>query len=492
MFEDNKYTGKDIKSIREEIIEFIKGGNEDWTDFNMSSIQLQFTEIVAGVADMLCYYLDNQALETFLMSARQSKNINGILTTMNYKIERIGTARGEVEITRNVHEAGMRGDDGVFEEGRFLIPKFTIIDSTDPNVPKYVTIEEKSMSSNENKIIVPIVQGKKIEVNIPIDVIKESYKIYLTERLVPLDYVEIVDEGWERVEDAFIEIKGGKKYSVHADSKDMVYILFTFDWTRYLSTEEGAVMKIRYIESLGADGKVDSYQLNRIASPVIDLDTEEEDFGRLGVTNSSATYGAFSKVNLNRQKANARNYLKVYDRIILLEDLEVMVRKETWIKDCVCFDWRRNIRVVPFPHQMKAWVVTVDGVDVQGELLKELTNKLQKLTVCMTEIEVKSAEFVNFTTRVGISVTGNNDTVRENVRSKVEKKLNERYSMKSYLNDDENSKLKFGMELRVSMFESEIYQMSSAINNVELDFNEDIQLTETQFLNVANIEVYLI
>lgn len=492
MFEDNRYVGKDIKAIREEIIEFIKEANKDWTDFNMSSIQLQYTEILAGVADMLCYYLDNQALETFLSTARQAKNIKSHLATLNYKVEPIGAAQGEVTFTRGIHEVDNDGNIVNYEEGRYLIPRFTKIKTSYDYGPQYVTLEERMMNDDINEVTVPVAQGRVVEMSVPQSSIKDSFKLYLTERPVPLKYVEICDESWEKVDDAFTEIEGGKKYSVHTDSKDMVYILFTHDWTRYLSDEKGATLSVRFIETDGEEGRVDPYELTQIKTPIKNIDTGEESTTLLTVINKEKTYGAFDKVNLNKQKANARNYLKTYDRIILLEDLETMVRKEPWIKDCVVYDWRKNDNIVRYPHQMKAWIITVDGIDVSGKQLKDLTDRLQRLTVPMTSVEILAAELVPLEFKIGIKLIGNNETIKENIRAKVEKTMNERYSFKSYLEDEDKSKLTFGMEIDPRRIEFEIAQLNSAIQDVYVELSETVKVSEVQFLNISKIKVYLI
>lgn len=478
---DKKYVSKDIEDIREEIIEYIKEYNPDWTDFNMSSIQMQYTDICAGVADMLLFYMDNQALECFLKSARQKKNVKSIMSSLGYSYESIGPALGVVRFDRVKHE------DDSYEEGSIFIPEGTTVYADDKDVADYVTLEDAYMYEGTNSIDVNIVQGYLRKLVYSESLVRESYKLYLTESPVPLKYVKILNEGWEKVDDAYLETSGGKKYSVHLDSKDMVYIMFTYNWRNYLSEGDDKSLEIQILETLGSTGKIDAYRLGKVEKgKVVYVGTEEEASGVVNVSNPKGTYGAFDEVSLNRQKANAQNWLKTYNRIILREDFDTMVRKEPWVIDCEVYDWRRNDTVVGTPHLMKAFVTTVDGVNVDASMLTELTQRLQKVTVPMTTVVVQSADFVSIDLEVRIKLIGSTST--ETVRNLVYNRLVEEYSYEEYVKGNEKTALRFQMTLNPVILSNEILRMSEAITKVELSLKDSLVLSETQFLN-ANISV---
>lgn len=476
MFDDKKYTSKDIQDMRDEIIEYIKEYNPDWTDFNWSSIQLAYTEICAGVADMLLYYLDNQALECFLSSARQEKNIRGILSTVGYEFDSIGSATGTVTFERKKHE------DEEYEEGEVYIPVFTAISSKAGDVPEFVTAEDAYMYNEDITKDVSVIQGVMRILEYPEPTVKDSYKLYLTESAVPLEYVEIINEGWERVEDAFVEVEGGKKYSVHVDSKGMVYILFTFDWKKYLSDDRSQKLQVRLLESVGSAGNIEENKLDKIEEDKVKyIGTDEDGSSILKVYNSKGMNGGFDTPDLGRQKANAKNWLKTYDRIILRDDYETMLKKESWIRDCQVYDWRRNDAIVRYPHIMKAFVVTDWAEGTDPGTLRVLKSKLQDKTVAMTMLELELVDYVDLDIVVTLKLKGT--TGLEEVRSLVERKLHERYSYEGYLSNAETSALGWQATFDPVIVRNEVIRMSESIIDAELNIAEPITLSETQFFN---------
>lgn len=488
MFGDKSYTGKDITAIREEIIEFIKQNNEDWQDFNESSIQMQYTEMLAGVADMLCYYLDSQALETFLTTARQKKNINSILRMINYNYDVIGSSKGSVTFSRIAHEEDQSTGEPTYLKERYYIPKYLKLWTKD-NI-NFLTTEAVSIPENDLSIVVPIAQGDLIKKLIPVETAAESFKLQVSSGPVPLEYVEIQNEGYQKVDDAFILTKGGPYYSVHYDSYDNVYILFTYDWKKYLP--ESGNLLITYINTLGADGNVQKDQIVNYESGIVGIDDDPSGIIDLSVTNPLATYGGFSEVDIKIHQANAQNWLRTHDTIVLLSDFETMVRKESWVLDCACFDWRKDDTIVQYPYQLKAWIVSPEGPDLAEEEMTQLADKLQKKTVIMNKVFINNADFYELPISVYIKIEGSNATIKESIRQKVESKVKSWYSWRSFISNDSNSKLKFGLTIGYNKLCYDIAALASAIVDVKLSFEDDITLSKTQFLYCPTVKVELI
>lgn len=496
MFGDLSYTGKDIVSIREEIMNYIKEHDPNWTDYNESSLQLQYVDIVSGVVDLMCYYLDNQALENYLSTARQEKNIKNIMRTINYPVKSIGPALGKITVQRSEQEVGTYGDDTI------VIPKSTVVYcGSDSTKPKYLTTEETIFHSYDIIKNIPVVQGELKTVTVPNTTVKQSYKLYITDKEVPIDYVNILNVSgetqWIKCEDAFKEIEGGPKYSAHIDSKGRCYILFTFNWKDYVSSEESSVMTIQYIETLGRAGIVDSYTLDTFGPGIYDLTTSETTNYYFKIWNPEPTYGAFDKIDLNKQKANALNWLQTYDRLVTLKDFDTLLRTEPWILDCYVADWRTNGKLVQYPHEARAWIVPVDGditpdeSEAVAERYAELESKIQDKTVIMTSVHIHPAEFRKENWDFVISITGTSDTEKERIRTSLETLLRSRYLLSEYCAGNDQSLLKFNMEIRTSTLEAAIYNFSDTITSIQLPFDEDFRLAENEFLDVQSLTVTL-
>ena len=71
-----KYTSRDFNSIRNDLIQYAKRYYPDsYKDFNDASFGSMMVDSVAYIGDMLSFYLDYQANESFLTTANEYNNI---------------------------------------------------------------------------------------------------------------------------------------------------------------------------------------------------------------------------------------------------------------------------------------------------------------------------------------------------------------------------------------------------------------------------------
>jgi len=80
------YLNRDFNSLRERLIEFSKTYFPDtYNDFTPSSTGMLFMEMAAYVGDIMSFYIDNQAQETFIQYARQTNNLYELAYLLGYK-----------------------------------------------------------------------------------------------------------------------------------------------------------------------------------------------------------------------------------------------------------------------------------------------------------------------------------------------------------------------------------------------------------------------
>lgn len=475
MIENKRYVNRDVEAIRKELYDYIREQTSAWNDFNVDTFESHMIDLVAGVADMISYYIDYSISETKLMSAKQDKNIRGILDTMNYSLETVGSAKGKIIVSKIITQL----QD--YFDGEIDIPKWTSVQGNDETI-NYLTTERCRFLPSENEREIPIIQGNRVVREISVATLKKSYKYYLTEGKVPIDWVFIDDESWEKVEDAFLEIKGGKKYSVHRDSRDRIYIMFTYDWKRYLPASDDEKIRIGYVKTLGTGGLVNPWYLDRFVGDLRAGDGEPLDH-YVSIHNPERTYGAFDSVDLNLHKANAKRNFRTMDKIISRDDFEAKIREKPWVQDCTVYCWRRDITIVSEPHKMVAWVVTTDGVDTNQTILDELRSELMKQTVEMTDLEIRCAEYVEIPIIMEICVKGNND-YRASIRDKVEQAVRKAYSVKN---------LVFGQVIAADDIEDVATRVSSSVRFPDvISISEPISLGPTQFPYISTIDVRLV
>src|SRR4030042_4362431 len=78
---------KDYDSLRRELLARVPQLTDRWTDFNASDLGVVLLELFCGIGDMLAYYLDAQAAEAFLPTARQGQNVINLCKLIGYRLD---------------------------------------------------------------------------------------------------------------------------------------------------------------------------------------------------------------------------------------------------------------------------------------------------------------------------------------------------------------------------------------------------------------------
>tara|TARA_R110000824_G_scaffold207590_2_gene393076 strand:+ start:1656 stop:3452 length:1797 start_codon:yes stop_codon:yes gene_type:complete len=92
-----KYTSRDFETIRNDLVDYAKRYYPDtFKDFSEASFGSLMLDTVAYVGDMLSFYVDYQANESFLDTATERDNIIRIAKEHGYKYQGAATTVGEV------------------------------------------------------------------------------------------------------------------------------------------------------------------------------------------------------------------------------------------------------------------------------------------------------------------------------------------------------------------------------------------------------------
>ena len=76
---------KDFQQLKQVLTEYIKNNYQNYTDFGPSSPGSMFTDLSAYVGDILSFYTDSQVQETYLLEAKEFKNILPIAYSLGYQ-----------------------------------------------------------------------------------------------------------------------------------------------------------------------------------------------------------------------------------------------------------------------------------------------------------------------------------------------------------------------------------------------------------------------
>ena len=112
------YTGKDHQNIVDDCISRIKEtyGSSSWNDFEEDNAGKMLIEAFAYVADLLLFYLDRQANETYLPTATERQNIINMCKLIGYTPKSAKPA--QVEITVSIDK--VLSSDVILHKGSLL------------------------------------------------------------------------------------------------------------------------------------------------------------------------------------------------------------------------------------------------------------------------------------------------------------------------------------------------------------------------------------
>tara|TARA_R110000824_G_scaffold57112_1_gene155633 strand:+ start:1354 stop:3159 length:1806 start_codon:yes stop_codon:yes gene_type:complete len=221
-----KYTSRDFESIKEDLVSYAKRYYPDtFKDFNEASFGALMLDTVAYVGDMLSFYVDYQANESFLQTAIEYDNIVKLGRQLGYKFTDTASAHGIVTLYTLIPAAttGLGPDSNyipMLERGS----TFSSIDGS-----SYILVDTVDFSDADNEIVVAAVDsdngtptsyairayGQVVSGKIVRDTIEVgSYKRFFKAQLAGTNITEIL---------TVTDSEGHKYYEVEHLSQNVVY-----------------------------------------------------------------------------------------------------------------------------------------------------------------------------------------------------------------------------------------------------------------------------
>ena len=291
------YTNKDFASIYPEILDIAKQLTNKWdpSQSNESDPGVVLLKEGAFIADHNNYNIDKNILENFLPSATQDRSVRDICEMNGYTPRYYVSASGEVRVRYRNADEPASADVGV------VIPKFTLVLSTDDESISYTQATDLTLIGSDNTDLVGtcmFIQGtlQSLAINnsgiITLDNLDDNRRLYLPESMVAQNgiYITSVDgdrDVWTRDNYILTKPTGSKIYKVDFDSNmGLPYIEFPTD----IASLIGNGIIIKYISTLGEAGNIASNSLVKVISPTeyVDLNGKGWIMENLTVSNSSS------------------------------------------------------------------------------------------------------------------------------------------------------------------------------------------------------------
>lgn len=396
------YTNRSYEESRQEGISKIPIiSNGDYTDLNTTDPGIIILDYVHALVDMVQFYMDHNALEAFLSTAKERKNIFRLAKQLGYDVR---CSKGSTcDVVFSIEDP---------KTSVIKIPVGTsLATSTNPRVP-FMTTVESYIYPGQTSVTVPCVQsilremeytgtGKSSLDSIPGS---EDQYVDLPVQGVDLDSIYVIDDTnfiWNKVDNITFSNTGSKDYEAYLMYDGTVRVQFGNDERGY-TPRETDILSIYYSVNLGSEGRVAANSVTIINSNGT-FETEDGETVSLSVTNPLASVGGSDPEDSESIRNSAPAIIKSQDRAVTLADYEALAKRVSGVKDAKAYD----INTAPdecLYYEVKVMIIP-DGDSVTSELKKNVYDYLYKRITPPTVLTIISPvyESIDIATSVVIS-----------------------------------------------------------------------------------------
>lgn len=367
---------RSFNSIKEQLKISLRNNVPEITDYSEGNIFIIIISILAGIAEVIHYYIDNMARETFFVSARRYSSLFKHAKLVDYHVK--SAIPASVDLT-------LYTKDGSDLKSSIYIPAGTTFTSDDGKVWTVVAkdgiIWDKALYPKSIKV--PVVQKEKVGDSSKISfgqIIDPNITIAL--RGIPDGkfYVEgsmiltIDGETWTLVDTFAYSGPDDKVYKVELGG-DLIPLVVFGDGKFGAVPELGGSIEGEYEVTYGSSGNIASGSFSSLPS------ISGADLSNIAVTNFNPASGGSDYENFSMLKDHVPLSVKTLGVAITKEDFEAMAKLVGGVnKAYVEYICGKEVRVYITPDN--------GGVEASRALLDAVEAQLNKAKVITTTISV--------------------------------------------------------------------------------------------------------
>ncbi|MDR1977942.1 MAG: baseplate J/gp47 family protein [Synergistaceae bacterium] len=300
---------KDHAAIVEDCVARVKERYGDkWNDYEEDSAGMMLIESFAYVTDLLLFYLDRQANETYLPTASERQNLINLCKLIGYNVA--GAQAAQADILATLKEA---------HTSAALIPKGTRLETREGVV--FETQSELIIPAGETLGIVSAIEGETFEETIGTSDGEANQEFYLPRSGV-IELLELIvgAHQWDAADSVADHLSDDAVFMVDLDAWGRARITFG-DGRNGRIPEKDSKIKARYRVGGGTAGNVAPNTITVMRDIATDTDGN-----RVGVevTNPASASGGTEPESADRIKLWAPRYYETQNRCVTQTDYETI------------------------------------------------------------------------------------------------------------------------------------------------------------------------
>lgn len=350
------YTSRDYLSIRQDLLSRAADLIPEWTSRAPSDFGVLLVDLWAYTGDILHYYIDRAAAETYLNTATRTESVLAIANLLDYRPLFQTAAEGTVTV----------GATNVNHSNTIVIPKgtgFVAPAFGELPVVYYTTTESASMGPSVASVALLVGEGKYVDEEEPInsitlvstsngtpvqrfslrnkDVIASSVEVYVYEGPLSGSPAEATPVQYSYVADLATADSVSRVYTLEAASDGVMQIIFGNGTNGRIPTT-GARVTVTYRYGVGGSGNIDE---NRITA----FDDDNEISG-VYIISSSSTIGGSDFESLESIKTNIPLMFRTQDRAVSKQDFKDLALRVPQVAKATCTVSGTNVMIHAIPY----------------------------------------------------------------------------------------------------------------------------------------------
>ena len=392
-----QFTEKDHEGIVADCISRIKQsyGEKYWNDFEEDNAGRMLIEAYAYNTDLLLFYLDHQANETYLATATERQNIINMCKMIAYAPKNAKPSHVELKLSlRNPH-----GYDVTLPAGSRLETRNGVSFETDSDA----VIKAGSVSAN-----ITATEGETFEEIIGVSDGEADQDFYLPRTsVIEIQKIIIGGHVWKQADSVADRQPDEEVYMTEIDAWGRARIFFGDGHAGKIPAEDEEITAVYRIGG-GVRGNLYDVATDEVGETV-----------PMSVTNESWAGGGSEPESIQSIKLWAPRFFETQKRGVTQRDYETLAMSYDGVAKARAVVKERSGEANIVRYYILSYGATSDSVALAPQLLKNnLLKFLNSYKMLTNYIEIEDGKWreVDFTGIITISQGMNADTVLENVK----------------------------------------------------------------------------
>lgn len=379
----NDYTSRDFDSIKDDLIKRLQVIAPELTNTNESEFHIAIIDLFCYVGDLLSYSIDMHAIETYLATARQRKNVIKSCNLINYKLD--NSKPSKVELTFSIANQLLTD---------VIIPAKTLVYTDGDNSIKFETDNICIISAGQTENKVFATQGVT-EYEVLGYSNGEKDQIFTINKVNVVDGIEVYSGDMQYFEvNSFV---GSNFDDVHFITNNVevnkIEIKFGNGLNAKIPTENSRVMVIYRICN-GRDGNVGANTIKNIKGQIFDSNNS---LVEVTLTNENESYGGADIESIESAKLHAPAQQYTLWRAVTEEDFKQLALTQKDVEQANAIQDKIN-KIV------RVYIKLEDTDTIPENRLTELIEFFEERSLMGADFSINPPEFITANIAVDVKL----------------------------------------------------------------------------------------